>query len=226
MKRLLAVVMLGLCCMILPMQQTQAQIPIYDIIKKAIKKVIVAADLKIQRLQNKTIWLQNAQKTLENKMSQLKLNEIKDWVEKQRKLYDDYFKELWKVKTALVYYQRVKDIIQRQVQLVGEYKGAWALFKQDKNFTPEELDYMFNIYTGMMDESLKGIDQLSLVINAFATQMSDAKRLEIINTVADNIEQQFVDMKEFNNQQKLLSLQRATERNEIEYVRRLYGIGK
>lgn len=224
MKKLLAVVGLGLCCMILPIQQTQAQIPIYDIIKKAIKKVIVAADLKIQRLQNKTIWLQNAQKTLENKMSQLKLNEIKDWVEKQRKLYDDYFKELWKVKTALVYYQRVKDIIQRQVQLVNEYKGAWALFKQNKNFTADELDYMFNIYTGMMDESLKGIDQLSLVINAFATQMSDAKRLEIINTVADNIEQRFVDMKEFNNQQKLLSLQRATERNEIEYVRRLYGI--
>lgn len=226
MKRLLAVVGLGLCCMNLPMQKTQAQIPIAEIIKKAIKKVIVAADLKIQRLQNKTIWLQNAQKILENKMSQLKLNEIKDWVKKQRKLYDDYFKELWKVKTALVYYQRVKDIIQRQLQLVNEYKGAWALFKQDKNFTSEELDYMLNIYTGMMDESLKGIDQLSLVINAFATQMSDAKRLEIINTVADNIEQQFVDMKEFNNQQKLLSLQRASERNEIEYVRRLYGIAR
>lgn len=222
----LAIVMLGLCFMILPVQEIKAQDPITEIIKAAIKKVIVAADLKIQRLQNKTIWLQNAQKTLENKMSQLKLNEIKDWVEKQRKLYDDYFKELWKVKTALVYYQRVKDIIQRQVQLINEYKGAWALFKQDKNFTAEELAYMFNIYTGMMDESLKGIDQVSLVINAFATQMSDAKRLEIINTVADNIEQQFVDMKEFNNQQKLLSLQRATERNEIEYVRRLYGIGR
>lgn len=222
----LAIVMLGLCFMILPVQEIKAQDPITEIIKAAIKKVIVAADLKIQRLQNKTIWLQNAQKTLENKMSQLKLNEIKDWVEKQRKLYDDYFKELWKVKTALVYYQRVKDIIQRQVQLINEYKGAWALFKQDKNFTAEELAYMFNIYIGMMDESLKGIDQLSLVINAFATQMSDAKRLEIINTVADNIEQQFVDMKEFNNQQKLLSLQRATERNEIEYVRRLYGIGR
>jgi len=224
MKRLLAITVLGLFCVIVPIQQLKAQDPITEIIKAAVKKVIKAVDLKIQRLQNKTIWLQNAQKTLENKMSQLKLNEIKDWVEKQRKLYDDYFQELWKVKTALVYYQRVKDIIQQQVQLVNEYKGAWALFKQDKNFTPEELDYMFNIYTGMMDESLKGVDQLFLVVNAFTTQMSDGKRLEIINTVADNIEQQFVDMKEFNNQQKLLSLQRAVEKNEIEYVKRLYGI--
>jgi len=226
MKKILAVVGLSMCCMFLPIQETKAQIPIVDIIKAAVKKVIKAIDLQMQRLQNKTIWLQNAQKTLENKMSQLKLNEIKDWVEKQRKFYDDYFQELWKVKAALAYYSRVKDIIERQVLMVNEYKGAWALFRQDKNFTTEELDYMYNIYSGMMDESLKSIDQLFLVVNAFATQMSDAKRLEIINTVSDNLEQQYVDLKDFNNQNKMLSIQRASERGEIEYVKRLYGFSR
>ncbi|MBC6489611.1 conjugal transfer protein TraI [Flavihumibacter stibioxidans] len=226
MKKILAVVGLSMCCIFLPIQETKAQIPIVDIIKAAVKKVIKALDLQMQRLQNKTIWLQNAQKTLENKMSQLKLNEIKDWVEKQRKLYDDYFQELWKVKAVLAYYNRVKDIIERQVQMVNEYKGAWTLFKQDKNFTAEELDYMYNIYTGMMDESLKSIDQLFLVVNAFATQMSDAKRLEIINTVSDNLEQQYSDLKDFNNQNKMLSIQRASELGEIEYVKRLYGISR
>lgn len=226
MKKILAVVGLSMCCMFMPIQETKAQIPIVGIIKAAVKKVIKAIDLQMQRLQNKTIWLQNAQKTLENKMSQLKLNEIKDWVEKQRKLYDDYFQELRKVKAALAYYNRVKDIIERQVQMVNEYKGAWSLFRQDKNFTADELDYIYNIYSGMMDESLKSIDQLFLVVNAFTTQMSDAKRLEIINTVSDNLEQQYVDLKDFNNQNKMLSIQRASERGEIEYVRRLYGIGK
>lgn len=224
MKKILAVVGLSMCCMFLPIQETKAQIPIVDIIKAAVKKVIKALDLQMQRLQNKTIWLQNAQKTLENKMSQLKLNEIKDWVEKQRKLYDDYFQELRKVKAALAYYNRVKDIIERQVQMVNEYKGAWALFRQDKNFTADELDYIYNIYSGMMDESLKSIDQLYLVVNAFTTQMTDAKRLEIINTVSNNLEQQYVDLKDFNNQNKMLSIQRASERGEIEYVKRLYGI--
>lgn len=226
MKKLLAGVYLSMCCMFLPILETKAQVPIADIIKAAVKKVIKAIDLQMQRLQNKTIWLQNAQKTLENKMSQLKLTEIKDWVEKQRKLYDDYFQELWKVKAALAYYNRVKEIIDRQVQMVNEYKGAWALFKQDKNFTPEELDFMYNIYSGMMDESLKSIDQLFLVVNAFATQMSDAKRLEIINTVADNIEHHYLDLKDFNNQNKMLSIQRASELGEIEYVRRLYGLSR
>lgn len=226
MKRLLATVGLIVCFAVVPIQKTHAQAAILEVIKQAVKKVIVAVDLKIQRLQNKTIWLQNAQKTLENQMSKLKLDDIKDWVEKQRKLYDDYFQELWKVKSALTYYQRVKDIIERQVAMVNEYKGAWALFKQDKNFTKEELDYMYNIYTGMMDESVKGIDQLFLVVNAFATQMTDAKRLEIINTVSDNLEKQFLDIKDFNNQNKMLSLQRASEKGDIEYVKRLYGLSK
>lgn len=226
MKRLLAIAGLMMCCMILPVKETQAQIPIVDIIKAAVKKVIKAADLQIQRLQNKTIWLQNAQKTLENKMSQLKLNEIRDWVQKQKKVYEDYFEELKKVKSAIANYKRVKDIIEMQVAMVNEYKGAWALFRQDKNFTPEELEYMLNIYTGMMDESMKNIDQLFMVVNAFATQMADAKRLEIINSVADNVQQQLLDMKEFNSQNKMLSLQRASEKGEIEYVRRLYGLSR
>jgi len=213
-----------MCYTLLPVRKADAQIPIADIIKEGIKKVIIAVDLKIQRLQNKTIWLQNAQKTLENQMSKLKLDEISDWVEKQRKLYDDYFQELWKVKNAITYYRRVREIVERQVQLVNEYKSSWTLFQQDKNFTEDELNYMETIYNGILDESVKNIDQVFLVVNAFVTQMSDIKRLEIINGVADKLEENVMDLKEFNNQNKMLSVQRAVEKGEIEYVKKLYGL--
>jgi hypothetical protein len=224
MKKLLAVVLLALCFMVSPVQNANAQIPIMEIIKQAVTKVIVAVDLKIQRLQNKTIWLQNAQKVLENKMSELKLTEISDWVEKQRAQYANYFDELWRIKAALAYYQKVKDIIEKQLQLVNEYKGAWALFKQDKNFTADEMDYMQEVYNGIMDESIQNLDQLSLVINAFVTQMSDAKRMEIINEVDHNLDENLSDLREFNNQNKMMSLQRASEKGDIETVRKLYGL--
>jgi hypothetical protein len=200
------------------------QFPIAEIIKAGIKKVIVAVDLKIQKLQNKTIWLQNAQKTLENTMSKTKLAEISNWVEKQRKQYDEYFQELQKVKLTLTYYHRVKAIIEDQLAMVKEYKLAWTSFRQDKNFTPEELNYMAEVYTGMMNESLKNIDQLFLVVNAFTTQMSDAKRMEIINATAKSMEDGFLDLKEFNNQNRLISIQRAAAKGEIEYVKKIYGL--
>jgi len=223
MKRLLVVMGMVLCCL-LPTKHSRAQDPVTEAIKAAVVKVIKAIDLQIQRFQNETIWLQNAQKTLENTMSKLKLNEISDWVEKQRKLYDDYFQELWQVKSAISTYHRVKEIIQMQARIVNEYKTAYALFKGDKNFTPEEIDYMYKVYSGILAESLKNLDQVFLVVNAFTTQMDDAQRLEIINLVYDSLQENMSDLKQFNNQNKILSIQRTASKAEIEKLRAYYGL--
>jgi hypothetical protein len=68
MKRVLIIVFLTTICLTAtPTQEAKAAIAIAKIIKEAVKKVIKAVDLMIQRLQNKTIWLQNAQKVLELK---------------------------------------------------------------------------------------------------------------------------------------------------------------
>ena len=224
MKKLLTIAGAILLISIAPVQRTQAQIPILEIIKAGIKKVIKAVDLKIQRLQNKTIWLQNAQKTLENQMSKLKLKEIGDWATKQKELYAKYFDELSKVKSAISTYQTVKDIISNQSQMVKEYSKAFNLSKQDKNFTQQEIDYMQQVYAGILNESLKSIEQVQMVITAFATQMTDAKRLAIINSASDNIEQNLTDLRQFNQQNIRISLQRSKERNDIEVVKKLYGI--
>ncbi len=223
MKKFL-IITIVVCFVAAPFNKTLAQDPITLIIKEGIIKVIKAVDLKIQRLQNKTIWLQNAQKTLENTMSKTKLNEISDWVEKQRTLYKDYFDELQKVKSIISYYKRIKEITEKQVRLVQEYKLAYTLFKQDKHFTPEELEYMGRVYTGILDESVKNIDQIFLVINSFSTQMTDAKRLEIINAAADQIDINYNDLKAFNQQGIVLSLQRAKAENDVDVIKKLYGL--
>src|SRR6185503_15131118 len=119
-----------------------AQDPIAAIIKAGIKKVIIAVDLKIQRLQTKTIWLQNAQKVIENAMSKLKLDQITDWVQKQKDLYEKYFDELWKVKEVLSYYHRIKEIADQQITLVKDYHKAWNGVRQDSHFTADEILYI------------------------------------------------------------------------------------
>jgi hypothetical protein len=207
-----------------PGNNLRAQTGILEIIKAGVIKIIKAVDLKIQRLQNKTIWLQNAQKVLENKMSEMKLTQIGDWVQKQKTLYADYFDELWKVKNTITTYQRVREIIQKQVQLVNEYSKAFALSRQDKNFTADEINYMHEVYSGILDESVKNLEQIQLVISAFVTQMSDGKRLEIINKASDNIEQNISDLRQFNQENIKTSLQRAKEKNDIDVVKKLYGL--
>lgn len=222
MKKIVLIIILSVGLSIAP--TTKSHAIVWVVVQEAIKAVINAMDLAVQRLQNKTIWLQNAQKTLENTMSKLKLDEITGWVEKQRNLYKDYFDELKKVKSLIAYYQRIKSITEKQLRLVETYKRGFALFKRDKHFSVREIEYMGQVYTGIINESLKNLDQIFLVINSFSTQMTDAKRLEIINAAADRIDQNLTDLQQFNTQNQLLSLQRAKDLREIEIVKALYGI--
>jgi hypothetical protein len=219
MKKMLLMVML-----LVLVHGATAQTGIIEIIKAGVVKVIKAVDLKIQRLQNKTIWLQNAQKTLENKMAELKLNDISSWIEKQRKLYANYYDELWKIKLAIGHYQKVRDVVNKQVSLVSEYSRAYNLSRQDHNFSTGELDYMAQVYNGIIEESLKNVEELQLVINAYATQMSDAKRLEIIHEISEKMDQNLADLRSFNQHNIKLSLQRAKDKNDIEVIKKLYGI--
>jgi hypothetical protein len=201
-----------------------AQDPITLIIKEGVKKVIVAVDLKIQRLQNKTIWLQNVQKVVENELSKLRLQEIASWVEKQHTLYKDYYDELRKVKAVITYYHNIKAITNRQIQLVKEYKQAIALFKQDQHFSVDEIKYMEQVYAGILEASLRNLDEVLLVVQSFSTQMSDASRLEIIRRAVDRIEENYSDLKTFNSENALLSLARAKDEKEITWVKNLYGL--
>ena len=201
-----------------------AQFVIAEIVKLVITKVINAIDLAVQQVQNKTIVLQNAQKELENVMSKLELDDISNWVEKQRKLYEDYYNELWQVKQVIADYDKVKNIVRLQSRIVSEYTRAYGLFKQDKHFTPEELDYMYKVYTGILNESLKNIDQVLLVVNSLVTQMQDADRMEIINQAAVHVQRNYNDLQRFNQQNVQLSLERGAEMNDVETVKKLYGI--
>ena len=203
-------------------QKADAQI--VELVKAAITKVVRAVDLQVQRLQTQTIWLQDAQKIIENTMHQLKLTDIANWSDKQKTLYANYYNELWQVKNLIGTYQRVKDIIQKQTQLVNAYKQADALFKQDSHFNINELDYMERVYSGIIDESVKNLEQVYLVINSFSTQMSDAQRLAIVNAASGRIDENYNDLKQFNNQNVKLSLQRSKDMNDMNTVKQLYGI--
>jgi len=201
-----------------------AQLIVGSVISSTVGRVIRAIDLEVQRMQNQTIWLQNAQKALENQLSKLKLDEISGWSSKQKDLFSQYYQELWDIKTTIAYYSKISDLTQKQVALVNSYNQAWNLLKSDKHFTADELAYMTKVYSGILQASVNDLDQILLVINANKTQMPDAKRMEIVNKAADHMDGNYNDLQQFNNQNKLLSLQRAGDENEVLTLKKYYGI--
>ena len=200
--------------------QSEAQTPIQEIIKAAIN----AADLVIQQIQNETIVLQNAEKELENVMSKLQLDEITDWVQKQKALYEEYYNELATVKEIISGYDKLKRIVQLQSRIVSEYQSAYGLFKNDKHFSQKEIDFMYAIYSGIVDQSLKNLEQAMLVVNGLSTSMTDAQRMDIIGGAMKGMQKNYDDLRRFNRQNSLLSASRATDMQDLENVKNLYRL--
>lgn len=224
MKKIIIITGIVLGSLFAQQEQANAQIPIVGLFTSAIKKVITALDLKVQQLQNQTIALQNAEQSLENNLHLNSLNDISGWLNKERNLYQQYYQELAQVKTIISDYDEVKNIISQQKQLLSEYQSANALFHRDQHFSVEEISYMGNVYDGILQESLRNLNEVLLAVNSFSTQMDDAERMLRIHKASAGMQTNLDHLRQFNQQNVTLSLSRAKDEQDRQSVKRLYGL--
>lgn len=216
--------LVGMLALSLTLHQANAQIPVVGIIQTVLKKVITAADIKVQQLQLETMDLQDAQKETENVLSQNELTDITSWVQQERDLYSAYYAELWQVKEVLAAYQRVRDILDREQQTALSCHQAMALFTQDSHFTPTELQQISAAYATFLDESARNLDGLTLLVTGNTTQMSDGRRLGLIDAAAQRAETNYNQVQAFTQTQVALSLRRARNEQDLEAIEHLYGL--
>jgi hypothetical protein len=202
----------------------KAQFPLLDIVTTLAKKVIVAIDLQVQRVQTETIELQAAQEELENAMALDNLTAITGWLQQEKDLYAGYYQELWQIKNAIGAYERIKQMITREGQIASQYQQMLSAIKQDKHFTAAEVTSMGNVLSGILKESVNNLDQVYMVIKSFVTQMADADRLRIIDEAGGSIDRNYGDLQLFYQRNLTLSLERAQDENDVAATKALYGL--
>ncbi|MFM9910314.1 MAG: TerB family tellurite resistance protein [Chitinophagaceae bacterium] len=151
---------------------------------------------------------------------------VKDISKGNFNLHKTFLDGLMEVNPPVKKYKRIADIINYQIRIVKDYKAAYNQFKQEKQFTAEEITYIGKVYKNLFEQSLKNIDELSMVITAGKLRMSDDERLQAIDKIYFSIEDQYSFLRDFNNNTSVLSMQRKSELTEIEMSRRIYGINK
>lgn len=201
-----------------------SQMGIVQVIRMAVARVIKAVDLKVQRLQTRTIWLQNAQRALENSMSRLRLREISEWTMKHRDQYRRYYEQLGEVRTAIAQFNRVRNIVKKHSLLLGEFEKAWKMIKSDSSFSVPEIEHMRGVYDGILRESLKNMEDIRLVIQPFRAEMNDAQRMGLIIEASRRVERNLADLMAFNRQNLILRSQRRRESVELQRIEDLYNI--
>ena len=149
---------------------------------------------------------------------------VKDISEGNFTLHKGFLDALLEVSPAVRKYKRIGDIISYQIRIVKDYKAAFAQFKEDKQFTPQEIEYLGKVYGNLLGQSLKSLEELFMVITSGELRMSDDERLQAIDRIYEGIVEQFSFLKEFNGNTALLSLQRKTEETEVKMSRIIYGM--
>jgi hypothetical protein len=221
MKRLFFIAIGGLGLALLPTGRANAQL---EIVGEIVKAAIMAIDLGVQKLQTQTILLQEAQKEAENLMQETQLADITGWVQEQKDLFQEYYNELWQVRTVLSAWQKVAAMIDKQAQLIADYKTVNGLIRQDTHFSAAEISHISNVYAGILSQSVENIDVLRLVIGSLLTQMDDGDRLRLIDAAGERIDQNYSDLRGYTQENILLSMQRAKDQADLGGIRALYGI--
>lgn len=151
---------------------------------------------------------------------------VKNISEGNFNIHKTFLDGLMQVSPAVKKYKRIADIISYQLRITKEYKTAFNRFKEERQFTAEEIDYLGKVYNNLFNESLKSLDELAIIITSGKLRMSDDERLQAIDKIYLAVEDQYSFLKDFTNNTNILSLQRKSEQAQIEMSRRLYGLKK
>lgn len=182
-----------------------------DPVSLIIAKVIKAIDLQVQKLQNQTIWLQQAQQLAEHELSKSKLAEITDWQNKQQAIYADYFKELSTVKSVVKSLPQVKQILNMQSEIATEYNR----FAKDVIAQPQYDEFLL-----LSKDILSSLQQL---LTASQLKMKDADRVLSLCTLRDAMSECLNGMKSLNKQHIRLTANKVRMQADLDFLQKLNG---
>lgn len=139
-------------------------------------------------------------------------------------LHSVYLTGLLSINPTVKNYGRVAEIITQQVSLISEYKSAYKQFQQSGSFSVSELNYMSNVYTQLVNQSLQNLDDLTNVLTAGKLRMSDDERIRAIDRIYASSSDKLQFLRHFNRQGVLLNIQRSKDVGDTRTMKQLYGI--
>ncbi|MXN91737.1 TerB family tellurite resistance protein [Flavobacterium sp. Sd200] len=151
-------------------------------------------------------------------------NTVKDLTQGNFSLHEAFLDALLEVSPTVSNYKRVAEIIEMQIKLIDEQGNAFGRYQGSGNFNGDELSYIGRVYDNLVEQSLRNLDELLVVITAGQARMSDNERLEAIDRIYEDMQDKLLFLRDFNNNTTVLSIQRAKERHDVQKMENLHEV--
>lgn len=212
MKKVFAFLVLITCCQISFCQTweewTQQK-------KTAIKRLM-------EQIATNQVYIEYAQKGY--KIVSDGLHTIRDIKNGDFHLHLGFIDSLRMVNPKIRSWAKVADIIACQLRLIKSSKQALATARESGQFTNEELDYCKKVFDNLLNECLKNIDELMLVITSGELEMKDDERIRRVEKIYLDMQDKSAFTSSFTNEMSVLAIQRLTEQTELNYSKTINGI--
>ncbi|MCD0470602.1 TerB family tellurite resistance protein [Flavobacterium sp. JAS] len=149
---------------------------------------------------------------------------VKDISQGNFTLHQRFLDALLQVSPVVRNYKKVGDIAKDQLLLVKESKRGFNRFCKSEGFTIKERAYLEQVYQNLIQESLRNLDELLLILTANKLRMSDEERLEAIDKIYAAMQNKVQFVRNFNGSAAILALQRAKETNDLHTTEGLYEL--
>lgn len=150
-------------------------------------------------------------------------NVIKNISEGNFNLHETFLDALYQVSPTVRRYKKIAGVVELQIKVVDHYRSGFSKFKASGQFTDNEINYLSRVYGQVVNESIKNLDDLAIVLTADKTRMSDDERLSAIDRIYADTEDKLLFLHQFNAKTGVLAMQRAKTIGEVEVLKNLYS---
>lgn len=140
---------------------------------------------------------------------------VKDMTEGNFSLHKTFLDALMQVSPAVKNYKKVGEIVEYQISIVKESRNGMNRFIKSGNFSGQEINYFEKVYGNLLNQSLRNLDELTMVITADKLRMSDDERLKAVDDIYEQMQDKLLFLRNFNTTSNVLALQRAREKNDV-----------
>lgn len=142
-------------------------------------------------------------------------NTVKDLSEGNFSQHETFLDALMQVSPVVKNYRRVGGIINFQLLLMKESKNGLNRFVKSGNFSEKEISYFEKVYGNLLSQSLRNLDELTMVVTADKLRMSDDERLQAVDDIYLQMQDKLLFLRNFNATSNVLALQRAKEAKDV-----------
>lgn len=140
---------------------------------------------------------------------------VKDMTEGNFSLHKTFLDALMQLSPAVRNYKKVGEIVEYQISIVKESRNGMNRFIKSGNFSGQEINYFEKVYGNLLNQSLRNLDELTMVITADKLRMSDDERLKAVDDIYEQMQDKLLFLRNFNTTSNVLALQRAKEKNDV-----------